>query len=206
MAHLLARALVALGHRVTAVEPIPEMRAQLESAVPGARPLAGTAEFVPLADGSADVVTAAQAPGVPFMVYADAATTPASQASAQALTVPPQSLDSAASTGLAPSPFLRAPETVAPPPMLGATLPLETGGQTPVDVTGATPGPALREIVVRGAHQPTSYERSEPASISETDSMSVTMRSRRRASWLMTLMHRALSCASFSLSSRNVSM
>ena len=37
------------------------MRAQLESAVPGARPLAGTAEFVPLADGSADVVTAAQA-------------------------------------------------------------------------------------------------------------------------------------------------
>ena len=30
----LTRALVALGHRVTAVEPLAEMRAQLESAVP----------------------------------------------------------------------------------------------------------------------------------------------------------------------------
>src|SRR6187402_2215892 len=57
----LTRSLVALGHRVTAVEPIPEMLEQLRSAVPGAIPLAGTAESIPLADGSVDVVTVAQA-------------------------------------------------------------------------------------------------------------------------------------------------
>ena len=57
----LTRSLVALGHRVTAVEPIPEMLAQLRSAVPGATPLAGTAESIPLDDESADVVTVAQA-------------------------------------------------------------------------------------------------------------------------------------------------
>ena len=57
----LTRSLVALGHRVTAVEPLPEMLAQLEAAVPGATPLAGSAESIPLADGSADVVTVAQA-------------------------------------------------------------------------------------------------------------------------------------------------
>jgi SAM-dependent methyltransferase len=57
----LTRSLVALGHHVTAVEPLPEMLAQLRVAVPGAVPLMGNAESIPLADGSADVVTAAQA-------------------------------------------------------------------------------------------------------------------------------------------------
>lgn len=57
----LTRALVALGHRVVAVEPLDEMRARLETAVPGARAVAGKAESMPLADASADVVTSAQA-------------------------------------------------------------------------------------------------------------------------------------------------
>lgn len=57
----LTRGLVALGHRVVAVEPLDEMRAQLESAVPGVRAVAGTAESIPLPDASADVVTSAQA-------------------------------------------------------------------------------------------------------------------------------------------------
>jgi SAM-dependent methyltransferase len=57
----LTRALVALGHRVTAVEPLEEMRRELETAIPGARALTGSAEAMPLADGSADVVTSAQA-------------------------------------------------------------------------------------------------------------------------------------------------
>jgi len=57
----LTRALVALGHRVTAVEPLDEMRAALVAALPGARALAGAAEAIPLPDASADVVTTAQA-------------------------------------------------------------------------------------------------------------------------------------------------
>jgi SAM-dependent methyltransferase len=57
----LTRSLVSLGHRVTAVEPLPEMLAQLQAAVPGAIGRAGSAESIPLADASADVVTAAQA-------------------------------------------------------------------------------------------------------------------------------------------------
>ena len=57
----LTRALVALGHRVVAVEPLDEMRAQLEAAVPEARAVAGKAEAMPLADSCADVVTSAQA-------------------------------------------------------------------------------------------------------------------------------------------------
>jgi SAM-dependent methyltransferase len=57
----LTRALVGLGHRVTAVEPLEEMRARLEVAVPGAHALAGSAEAIPLPDASADVVTSAQA-------------------------------------------------------------------------------------------------------------------------------------------------
>jgi SAM-dependent methyltransferase len=57
----LTRVLVALGHRVIAVEPLDEMRAQLEAAVPGVRAVAGKAESMPLADASADVVTSAQA-------------------------------------------------------------------------------------------------------------------------------------------------
>ena len=56
----LTRGIVALGHRVVAVEPLPEMRAELARAVPGAGVLEGSAEAIPLADGSADVVTCAQ--------------------------------------------------------------------------------------------------------------------------------------------------
>ena len=57
----LTRALIALGHRVVAVEPLDEMRAELEVALPGARALAGSAEAIPLPDASKDVVTSAQA-------------------------------------------------------------------------------------------------------------------------------------------------
>jgi SAM-dependent methyltransferase len=57
----LTRSLVALGHRVTAVEPLPEMLELLPSAAPGAFALLGSAEVIPLPDASADVVTAAQA-------------------------------------------------------------------------------------------------------------------------------------------------
>ena len=57
----LTRALVALGHRVVAVEPLDEMRAQLEVALPGVRAAAGSAEAIPAPDASADVVTSAQA-------------------------------------------------------------------------------------------------------------------------------------------------
>jgi SAM-dependent methyltransferase len=57
----LTRVLVARGHRVVAVEPLDEMRAELEAAVPGAHALAGSAEAIPLEDASADVVTSAQA-------------------------------------------------------------------------------------------------------------------------------------------------
>ena len=57
----LTRSLVALGHRVTAVEPLDEMRAELASVLPDARALAGSAEAIPLPDSSADVVVSAQA-------------------------------------------------------------------------------------------------------------------------------------------------
>jgi SAM-dependent methyltransferase len=57
----LTRSLVALGHRVTAVEPLPEMLAHLRVAVPGVAVLEGEAEAVPLAAESVDVVAAAQA-------------------------------------------------------------------------------------------------------------------------------------------------
>jgi len=57
----LTRTLVALGHRVTAVEPLDEMRAELEAVVLGVRALAGSAESIPLPDDAADVVTSAQA-------------------------------------------------------------------------------------------------------------------------------------------------
>jgi SAM-dependent methyltransferase len=57
----LTRTLVGLGHRVTAIEPLDEMRAQLEIAVPGVPALSGRAESMPLPDASADVVTSAQA-------------------------------------------------------------------------------------------------------------------------------------------------
>jgi SAM-dependent methyltransferase len=57
----LTRALVETGADVIAVEPVDEMRAELETAVPAARALAGTAEAIPLADGTVDAVTVAQA-------------------------------------------------------------------------------------------------------------------------------------------------
>jgi len=57
----LTRSLVALGHRVTAVEPLGEMLDQLRRAVPGATAVSGSAEAIPLPDGSSDVVTCAQA-------------------------------------------------------------------------------------------------------------------------------------------------
>ena len=54
----LTRALVAAGATVLAVEPVAEMRAALPASV---QALAGTAEAIPLADGSVDLVTVAQA-------------------------------------------------------------------------------------------------------------------------------------------------
>ncbi|MDX3188172.1 class I SAM-dependent methyltransferase [Streptomyces sp. MN03-5084-2B] len=53
--------LAALGLDVTAVEPDPEMRAELERAVPSATSLAGQAERIPLPDGSVDAVFVGQA-------------------------------------------------------------------------------------------------------------------------------------------------
>ncbi|GLZ06697.1 type 11 methyltransferase [Actinomadura sp. NBRC 104412] len=46
---------------LTAVEPDPDMRAEAERRVPGVRPLAGSAEDIPLPDGSVDAVLAGQA-------------------------------------------------------------------------------------------------------------------------------------------------
>jgi SAM-dependent methyltransferase len=57
----LTRSLVALGHRVTAVEPLEEMRSQLTAVVPDVDVLAGSAEAIPLPDSFADVVVSAQA-------------------------------------------------------------------------------------------------------------------------------------------------
>ena len=57
----LTRGLVALGHRVTAVEPLPEMLAELSRAVPAAHAVVGSAEEIPVPDGSTDVVVAGQA-------------------------------------------------------------------------------------------------------------------------------------------------
>ncbi len=57
----LTRSLVALGHRVTAVEPLDAMLAHLRDASPEAIALVGEAEAIPLTDASADVVASAQA-------------------------------------------------------------------------------------------------------------------------------------------------
>jgi SAM-dependent methyltransferase len=57
----LTRTLIELRHRVTAVEPLPEMLDQLRTAVPQAVAVEGGAEAIPLPDESADVVTVAQA-------------------------------------------------------------------------------------------------------------------------------------------------
>jgi len=53
----LTRLLVPTGAEVIAVEPVAEMRAKIE----GVRVLEGTAEAIPLPDGSADAVTVGQA-------------------------------------------------------------------------------------------------------------------------------------------------
>lgn len=55
------RLLVETGAEVFAVEPVAEMRRQLVADLPGVRALGGTAEAMPLADGSADAVVCAQA-------------------------------------------------------------------------------------------------------------------------------------------------
>ncbi len=57
----LTRQLVAMGADVVAVEPIPEMRAHLERALPQVEALGGTAEDLPLANHSVDAVLVAQA-------------------------------------------------------------------------------------------------------------------------------------------------
>jgi SAM-dependent methyltransferase len=57
----LTRLLVPTGAQVVAVEPVREMRDKLAATSPGAEALDGTAESLPLTDGSADVITVAQA-------------------------------------------------------------------------------------------------------------------------------------------------
>ncbi|MDF2846582.1 MAG: class SAM-dependent methyltransferase [Oerskovia sp.] len=57
----LTERLVARGLHVTAVEPSEGMRAELQDAVPRAHVLPGTAEHIPLEDGSVDAVLVAQA-------------------------------------------------------------------------------------------------------------------------------------------------
>ncbi|MCW2541276.1 MAG: SAM-dependent methyltransferase [Frankiales bacterium] len=57
----LTRALVERGMDVVAVEPSSGMREQLHRAVPNVRALAGTAEQIPLPDGSVDAVLVGQA-------------------------------------------------------------------------------------------------------------------------------------------------
>jgi SAM-dependent methyltransferase len=58
---ILTRAVRALGHQVLPVEPDPGMRAQLDAATPDVTALAGSAESMPLPDGSADGVLVGQA-------------------------------------------------------------------------------------------------------------------------------------------------
>jgi SAM-dependent methyltransferase len=57
----LTASLAARGHDVTAVEPLPGMRARLAADLPGVRALEGRAERIPAADGAFDVVCVAQA-------------------------------------------------------------------------------------------------------------------------------------------------
>ena len=57
----LTRLLVPSGANLIALEPVREMRSQLERQVPGVVTLAGTAERIPLADGYVDAVTVGQA-------------------------------------------------------------------------------------------------------------------------------------------------
>jgi len=57
----LTRQLVAAGHDVVAVEPLPGMRAELAAAVPTAAALAGSAEAIPLPAADVDAVLVGQA-------------------------------------------------------------------------------------------------------------------------------------------------
>jgi SAM-dependent methyltransferase len=57
----LTRTLVPFGARVIAVEPIDEMREQLFRALPDVEAFDGTAESIPLPDGSVDAITCGQA-------------------------------------------------------------------------------------------------------------------------------------------------
>ena len=57
----MTRLLVSTGAEVVAVEPVAEMRARLVATVPGVEVLDGTAEDIPLPDGSVDAVVVAQA-------------------------------------------------------------------------------------------------------------------------------------------------
>ncbi len=57
----LTRELVPSGATVVAVEPVPAMRAVLERVVPEATALDGTAEALPVADGSVDAIVVASA-------------------------------------------------------------------------------------------------------------------------------------------------
>ena len=57
----LTRTLVPFGARVIAIEPIDEMREQLFRALPDVEAFDGTAESIPLPDGSVDAVTCGQA-------------------------------------------------------------------------------------------------------------------------------------------------
>jgi SAM-dependent methyltransferase len=57
----MTRALVATAADVMAVEPVAEMRTALAESLPSVRALSGTAETIPLEDGSVDAVTVAQA-------------------------------------------------------------------------------------------------------------------------------------------------
>jgi SAM-dependent methyltransferase len=57
----LTRSLAARGYAVTAVEPLPGMRARLAHDLPGVPALEGRAEAIPLGDGAVDAVCVAQA-------------------------------------------------------------------------------------------------------------------------------------------------
>ncbi len=58
---ILTRVLLALGHDVLPVEPDEAMRERLARSTPGTSALAGTAEEIPVPDGSVDAVVAGQA-------------------------------------------------------------------------------------------------------------------------------------------------
>jgi SAM-dependent methyltransferase len=55
------RRLMATGAKVTAVEPVAAMRAKLTSDLPDVTAVEGTAEAIPLPDGTADAIVCAQA-------------------------------------------------------------------------------------------------------------------------------------------------